>query len=328
MSLDCLINEKQKKVRMNDDLLKRYIQGEVTTEEAETVVDWLDEDESHVKEFMALHKVHDITVLNPMPQSAKEKVSRSVSLRRIMIEVVKIAAVVLLVFGSQLIWDKRGGEDETTPLYQTIYVPAGQRAELLLPDSTKVWLNAHSKLVYPIAFLKDSRSVELDGEAYFEVKRNEAAPFIVKTSKARIRVLGTEFNVIDYREEKDFEVSLLKGRVELGADGQSGSYLMKPGERVVGEAGKFVSSNIQDPDYFKWREGMICFNELPISEIMERLSLYFDVEIDLRNRQLADEHYTGKFRTKDGVEQVLRVLQLEHRFTYKRDNENNVIIIK
>ena len=103
---------------------------------------------------------------------------------------------------------------------------------------------------------------------------------------------------------------------------------MKPGERVVGEAGKFVSSNIQDPDYFKWREGMICFNELPISEIMERLSLYFDVKIDLRNQQLADEHYTGKFRTKDGVEQVLRVLQLEHRFTYKRDNENNVIIIK
>ena len=176
--------------------------------------------------------------------------------------------------------------------------------------------------------MKDSRSVELDGEAYFEVKRTEAAPFTVKTSKARIRVLGTEFNVIDYREEKDFEVSLLKGRVELGADGQSGSYLMKPGERVVGEAGKFVSSNIQDPDYFKWREGMICFNELPISEIMERLSLYFDVKIDLRNQQLADEHYTGKFRTKDGVEQVLRVLQLEHRFTYKRDNENNVIIIK
>ncbi len=328
MRLDCLINEKQKKVRMNDDLLKRYIQGEVTTEEAETVVDWLDEDESHVKEFMALHKVHDITVLNPMPQSAKVKVSRSVSLRRIMIEVVKIAAIVLLVFGSQLIWDKRGGEDETTPLYQTIYVPAGQRAELLLPDSTKVWLNAHSKLVYPIAFLKDSRSVELDGEAYFEVKRNEDAPFIVKTSKAQIRVLGTEFNVIDYREEKDFEVSLLKGRVELGSRSRTGNYFMKPGERVVYKDGRYMATSIDDFDYFKWKEGLICFRELPISDIIERLSLYFDIQIDLKNPRLFSERYTGKFRAKDGIEQVLKVLQIEHHFLYEKDSERNIITIK
>ena len=116
--------------------------------------------------------------------------------------------------------------------------------------------------------------------------------------------------------------------MELGADGQSGSYLMKPGERVVGEAGKFVSSNIQDPDYFKWKEGLICFKDLPISEIIERLSLYFDVRIDLMNQNLARERYTGKFRTKDGIEQVLKVLQLEHRFIYEKNDERNIIIIK
>ena len=71
---------------------------------------------------------------------------------------------------------------------QTLYVPAGQRAELILPDSTKVWLNAHSKLVYPLSFHKDTRSVELSGEAYFEVRRNEKVPFVVKTSKVDIKV--------------------------------------------------------------------------------------------------------------------------------------------
>ena len=83
--------------------------------------------------------------------------------------------MILLVLGIQYGWEFRQSEQdqEERPLYQTLYVPAGQRAELTLPDSTKVWLNAHSKLVYPLSFQRDTRSVELSGEAYFEVRRNE-----------------------------------------------------------------------------------------------------------------------------------------------------------
>lgn len=313
---------------MEKDLLQRYVEGNVSPEEADAVVDWLDADPEHVKEFMALHKVYDMTVMNQeaFPHEANEG-KRRTRMPPFVVELLKVAAIVLLVLGIQQVVDYRR-EEAAPPLFQTLYVPAGQRAELLLPDSTRVWLNAHSRLVYPVTFERGTRSVELEGEAYFDVKRNEQAPFLVKTSKMNVRVLGTEFNVSAYAEEKGFAVALLRGSVELETDGQTDVYRMRPGEQVRYVDGKYESSPIEELDYFKWKEGLICFRNQPISEIMEKLSLYFDIQIDVLNKDLLDEYYTGKFRTKDGVEQVLKVLQLEHRFRYEKNNEQNKITIK
>ena len=219
---------------MDYELLQRYIEGRVTAKEAEQVVNWLDADEAHVKEFMALHKAFDISVMNQSAAQTLRKRAKQIKLRSIGVELVKIAAVILLVLGIQYGWEFRQSEQdmEERPLYQTLYVPAGQRAELTLPDSTKVWLNAHSKLVYPLSFQKDTRSVELSGEAYFEVRRNEKVPFVVKTSKVDVKVLGTEFNVSAYEEEADFEVALLKGSVLLESSRLREPHSMKPGEMV------------------------------------------------------------------------------------------------
>ena len=153
---------------MDYELLQRYIGGNVTAKEAEQVVDWLDADEENVKEFMALHKAFDISVMNqPAAQSLQNR-AKHIKLRTIGTELLKVAAVILLVLSVQYGWKFIRSEKgiEETPLYQTLYVPAGQRAELTLPDSTKVWLNAYSKLVYPLSFQKGTRSVELTGEAF------------------------------------------------------------------------------------------------------------------------------------------------------------------
>ena len=128
---------------MNQDLLRKYIEGNVTDEEAGLVVDWLDADEEHVNEFMTLHKVFNMSVLNQVPMQKKEKFTKSISLRRIIKEVIKIAAVILLVLGSKSIWENRGGEVEI-PLYQTLYVPAGQRAELIPVSYTHLTLPTNS----------------------------------------------------------------------------------------------------------------------------------------------------------------------------------------
>lgn len=312
---------------MDKDLLQRYIEGCVTQEEAEQVVDWLDEDERHVKDFLALHKVFDISVLNQLPVTSGVEAKRTISLRRIVKEVLKAAAIILLILGGQSIWEKRDKE-EVAPLYQTLYVPPGQRAELVLPDSTKIWLNACSRLVYPVTFMKENRSVVLEGEAYFEVRRNEKVPFVVKTPKTDVKVLGTEFNVCDYPDRPDFELALLKGSVELLPANWTNAYRMKAGEQILFKEGRYVSSTIEDTDYFKWKEGLLCFRDQPISEIIDKLSLYFDVKIHVENQKLLNEGYTGKFLVKDGIEQVLKVLQLEHRFTYVKNNDLKEITIK
>lgn len=316
---------------MKDELLIKYIAGEVSAKEAEEVTDWLNADPKHVDEFLALHKVYDISIMNPVDGAAIKPSGQSIWLRyrRVVTELLKVAAIFLVAFGIYQLLDRPTAEKVASqPLYQTLYVPAGQRAELILPDSTHVWLNAHSKLVYPVSFLTENRTVRLEGEGYFEVKRNEQSPFVVQTSQMDIKVLGTEFNVSAYPESPDFGVALLKGKVELNAANKKISYTMKPNELFQYKEGKYTASTITEMDYFKWKEGLICFHNQTIAEIMDKLSLYFDIKIEIRNRKFLNERYTGKFRTKDGVEQVLKVLQLEHKFTYQKDNELNKITIK
>ena len=298
---------------MDKKLLQKYVEGSITAEEVETVVDWLDADEKHVKEFMTLHKLYDISILNQSTQGRKkEKVARTV-FRRIVIELLKVAAIALILFSGNFLLQK-DDQMESLPSFQTLYVPAGQRAELILPDSTKVWLNANSKLVYPSSFKEGIRQVELDGEAYFDVRHNGDNPFVVRTKSMNVTVLGTEFNVSAYSGIEEFNIALLRGSVELNSPDLSRKYRMTAGEQVLYRDGKYVSDQIGSMDYFKWKEGLLSFNNQPIHVIIEKLRLYYDIRIEVADLPFLKERYSGKFRVKDGIEQVLKVLQLEHKF--------------
>lgn len=311
---------------MDKEILQRYVEGNVSPEEIITVVDWLDADESHVREFMALHKLNDISLLNqPDNRADNQKKKRTISFRKIGYELAKIAAILIIFWGGTKLFETNTTE-ESIVTYQTLYVPAGQRAELILPDSTRVWLNAHSKLIYPVSFGKGNRQVELNGEAYFDVVHNEKQPFIVKTRQMDIQVLGTEFNVTSY--SSDFEVALLRGCIELSSPRLSSNYRMKEKEHIRLQNNKLISKDISDYDYFRWKEGLICFNNESVATIIEKLKLYYDIDIEVYNQKFINSRYTGKFRTKDGIEQVLKVLQIEHKFTYTKNNDLNLITIK
>lgn len=313
---------------MDKEILQRYVEGDVSQEEIIAVVDWLDADESHVREFMALHKLNDISLLNPPQRPARgQKRKKTISLHKIGYELAKIAAILFIFWGGSRLLETNTPKEEAIT-YQTLYVPAGQRAELILPDSTRVWLNARSRLVYPTNFGKNTRRVELSGEAYFDVIHNELQPFIVKTAQMDIQVLGTEFNVSAYSDSTDFEVSLLRGCIELSSSRLSSSYGMKEKEHVRLEDNKLITGNISDYDYFRWKEGLICFNNESVARIIDKLKLYYDIDIEVHNQKFLDSRYTGKFRTKDGIEQVLKVLQIEHKFTYTKNNDLNLITIK
>ena len=313
---------------MDKEILQRYVEGNVSPEEIIAVVDWLDADESHVREFMALHKLNDISLLNqPDSKVDVQKKKKTITFRQIGYELAKIAAILILFWGGTKLYETTSVK-ENVIAYQTLYVPAGQRAELILPDSTHVWLNARSKLVYPISFGKDIRQVELNGEAYFDVIHNEKQPFVVKTPQMNIQVLGPEFIVTAYSSSSDFEVALLRGCIELSSPRLSSNYRMKEKEHIRLQNNKLISKDISDYDYFRWKEGLICFNNESVATIIEKLKLYYDIDIEVYNQKFINSRYTGKFRTKDGIEQVLRVLQIEHKFTYTKNNDLNLITIK
>lgn len=309
-----------------DDLLQRYLRGEVSDEERRRFMQWLEEDPSHQAEFRTRRKLYDILLWQSPEKETSVRRLRLPSLRKVAWELLKVAAVVALVLGGVRYFSRPSVEQPSR--MQSVYVPAGQRVELTLADGTSVWLNARSTLRFPERFTGGKRVVELDGEGFFAVEHDATTPFVVETPHYDVQVLGTEFNVKAYGESPLFETALLRGSVEISAPDKGEALRLKPDEMATAAGGALQVHAITDHNYFKWREGLFCFENETVEHLIEKLQLYYDVRIRVENRSLLQYPYSGKFRIKDGVEHVLRVLQLKHKFTYVKNEEKNEIIIQ
>lgn len=313
---------------MNPELLQKYIAGNATEAEKQRVTKWIQENPENMREYMAQRKLHDMVLWRTEPvaeENSREK--KHFSLRGVCMEAAKIAAVLAIVLLGTHYWTGKHQvpEDKT---WQSIYVPAGQRAELMLADGTKVWLNSRSTLTFPGSFKGNIRNVKLDGEGYFAVTKNVEQPFIVETNKCNVKVLGTEFNVMAYAADSVWETSLLEGAVEILVPGSNNSGMrLEPNMMASLKGNRLVKGCIKEVDYFLWREGLLCFNDISVRDMIEKLKLYYGVDIVVNNIRILKNRYTGKFRTKDGVEHVLKVLRLNNKFTYTKDDEMNVITI-
>ncbi len=327
---------------MEQELLQKYIAGEATEAEKQQVTGWLHADAQHMREYMALRKLYDISLWQETGQTARSttKIEKSEEageqrnsiesvkpVRRLWIrEVLKVAAIVAIVLTGTYFWNQNK-QVRLPDALQTIHVPAGQRAELLLVDGTRVWLNAQTTFTFPAGFTSETRQVKLDGEGYFQVAKDATKPFIVETDKYNIRVLGTEFDVKSYSAEATFETSLLEGSVEVFSPVTGGSVILEPNTQVVLVDGELKKTAIGESDPFQWREGVISFWDESVKEMFEKLELYYGVKIKVSNTDILNNRFTGKFRTRDGIEHVLKVLQLNMKFVYTKDNESNVITI-
>lgn len=308
---------------MNKDILQRYIIGEATPTEKEEIARWIEKDKKNLKELLAARKLYDISIWQTNSGQASRQ--KRWGIRSAMSELIKIAAIFsLALFTFQILQNK---EDEGADM-QTIFVPAGQRAELTLTDGTKVWLNAKTTFTFPNKFTPDSRDVILDGEGYFNVTKDSKRPFNVKTENYDIRVLGTEFNVLAYSGSPIFETALLEGAVEVFSPETEAYISLEPHTSLYLKDGTLKKRRIEHESYFLWKEGLICFFDEPVDKMIEKLELYYDVTICVQNKDLLSHRYSGKFRSKDGVEHVLKVLQLNNKFTYTKDNDLNLITIQ
>ena len=313
---------------MNLELLQKYIAGNATEAEKQRVTEWIQENPENMREYMAQRKLYDVALWRTAPVAEeKSQEKKQFSLRGVWMEAAKIAAVFAIVLLGTHYWSGKHQVQENKIL-QSIYVPAGQRAELMLADGTKVWLNSRSTLTFPGDFKGDIRQVKLDGEGYFAVTKNVEQPFIVETNKCNVKVLGTEFNVMAYAGDSLWETSLLKGAVEILVPGSNnGGMKLEPNTMASLKGNRLVKGRIKESDYFLWREGLLCFNDISVRDMIEKLKLYYGVDIVVNNTRILKNRYTGKFRTKDGVEHVLKVLKLNNKFTYTKDDETNVITI-
>ena len=310
---------------MDTELLQRYIAGDATEAEQKQVMEWIDESPEHLREYMAQRKLSDITLWR-IKSETEEEVKAVRGGKRLVVETLKLVAVFVLAFGcSYYWWDK----ETTFDNYQSVFVPAGQRAELKLADGTKIWLNSQTRLIYPSSFGKDVRSVKLDGEAYFEVAHDADVPFEVHTKEVNVTVLGTKFNFRNYAEDMSATVDLEEGRVKVlnaqKAD-DAGMYL-RPDERIIFDKETGTMSKVQSKfeNANAWINNELLFDEQQLNVIAKRLARSFDVQVEVVD-SIRDKRFYGSFAIQGNtIEEVLNVMASTNQMRYKYENGKYII---
>lgn len=193
--------------------------------------------------------------------------------------------------------------------YHTITIPRGGQYQLLLSDGTKVWLNSASTLKYPVKFSKNERTVQLTGEAYFEVAKDKTKPFKVNVDDLDVKVLGTHFNIMAYKDEKAIKTTLLEGSVQLTTPHKQ--VMLKPGEegRLSYGSGSIDVQQVDAEEAVAWKEGYFVFDNEDIHTIMKRISRWYDVEVVFPPNFKRASFGGTVSRFKD-VTQVLKSLEL------------------
>jgi len=234
----------------------------------------------------------------------------------------RIAASILIIlscyFFYNLNMEHKNLQEALVQEYQ-IVVNKGERASVILPDGSKVYLNANSSFSYPAAFAIDSRQVTLAGEAFFEVKHNADLPFIVSALGTDIKVHGTSFNVFAYIEEPWLEASLLEGKIEIiPGKTPKKSVFLNPGEKAHYNhlTGEMRVSKTDLRAETAWRRGDIIIRSQPFNEIITQLENFYGIKIIVEGTA-PDKLFTGNFH-EDEVNQVLINLQQHYNFSFKK----------
>lgn len=203
--------------------------------------------------------------------------------------------------------------------FNQLIIPKGTFYHLVLSDGTKVWLNADSKIKYPVSFGQDKREVSLRGEGYFEVAKDSARPFIMSTDKMDVKVLGTTFDVNTYEDEGKSFVVLVEGLVEVSA-GKGESRIITPGYMAEVDMhdvqAKIHVSKCDTEHYIAWKSGNFSFRNASLTEILKRVSRYYDVTV-IREQVFEEEYYTGDVSSDVSLESLLAVIESSNSVSFK-----------
>jgi len=209
-----------------------------------------------------------------------------------------------------LIFNATASVDPGTPVaYNTLSTPSGSKYQVILPDGSKVWLNASSSLKFPTAFSGKQREVQLTGEGYFEVAIDKEKPFKVKVDQMEIKVLGTHFNIKAYDDEEAIKTTLLEGSVKI-TKGKNTDFLIPGQQGVVNKKeDKIAIKEVDMKQVMAWKNGLFQFEGADISTIMREISRWYNVEIVYSDKMPA-RRFEGKISRDAQLSEVLRILEL------------------
>lgn len=322
---------------MEETILLSYLNGELSDQESEEVEEWVDRsDENHrllEQVYYTLTLAQRSEAYEAADVEAALKTFRSRVDKKNMVASVKRTSSERM----RLLWQRYGGTAAAflgglilavgvlmgvygENSHYEVSTAMGQRARVILPDGTSVWLNSSTQLSYESGWLSRERKAYLKGEAYFEVKRNVLKPFVVSSQGVRTQVLGTKFNVRARESEHKVATTLLSGSVQMYCGGQTDArQVLKPGETMVVDTEKGISElyayNCPE-EVLLWIKGDLCFTACPLGKIAESLSKVYNVKFTFSDSQLKEKRFTCLFKTDSSLEEILSTLALTQHFSY------------
>ena len=238
-----------------------------------------------------------------------QKSKQPISLLNTLIRIAAMLFIPLLITSAWLFFNPQ----KTSPsqfAIQEITSPPGTRSQVVLPDGSKVWLNAESTIKFSIPFHEESREVDLLGEAFFDVAENPDQPFIVQSINVKVKVLGTRFNFKDFAEDKNIEIVLEEGKISLNIPGKTGNQeaIMEPGDRAVidKESGKATVGNENINKYIAWHSGKLVFDNTTMSEVAQLLERWYGIEVTVKDQEIMNYRFTTTFEN----ESLFHVIEL------------------
>ena len=314
---------------MTDEILFKYITGQIEPDEELIVLEWMDGSE---KRKLELARLRNIWILSGLgnefdPISLERETARIWDIirslnekeqrRSLFIRLTKYAAVLILfmcisgVVG-YYISDSSKHSDNS---FSEIIVPKGQRSTVILPDGSKVQLNSDTHLKF-VKFSDHQRIVRLDGEAFFDVTHDKARPFIVETLSNQIEVLGTSFNVTSYIDDPWMTTYLSSGKVKI--TDQTGNVILNPSEaytynKLTHESTKKI---ISDQRYCSWTRGIMVIEKETIGELAKRIERRFNVKVIFGDYEVQNHVYTGTINDQD-LTLILKALEFASSIKYK-----------
>lgn len=318
---------------MNDEL-ERYFAGTMSATEKVELLNKLRNNPEAKKEFARMKAVWAISGLMPQ-EGDREKTAKGIanfdkrlkqrSAHKFRMGLLKYAAVACALIATTWFAANWYMQAEQKDLYTEINVPKGQRVNMTLPDGTSVWLSPQSKIRIPHEFTGDNRTVELNGEGYFEVTKDAKKPFIVKTQQFNIQVLGTRFNVFAYTgKESKFETCLVEGSVLVyNKNNRNEKVYLNPHEKVSLVNNRMVisASYFDNEEYLK--SGIFSFRSKPFGEILNYLTLWYGVQFNFTGNIKLDERISGKIRQSEEVDNILMALQGVYHFKFRKTDDEH-----
>jgi transmembrane sensor len=209
----------------------------------------------------------------------------------------------------------KAGNNAGQVLYNTVTTPHGGQYQLTLADGSQVWLNAASSIRFPTAFTGSDRTVEITGEAYFEIAPNARQPFLVKVHDMQVNVLGTSFNIMAYPDEQAMKTTLVSGAVQVKSGNNTS--VLKPGlQASLTKDQRFTVATADMDEALAWKEGKFRFRNTNIKTIMRQLSRWYNMEVDYKG-DVSDIDLTGVISRREQADKLLKALETTQRVHFE-----------